>query len=107
MRDQVLEVRNVDGRLHIARKPGQYDEWDPYVPPYDPYGPGAKVIDDAGDKFADDCNLSCSITTIFCCRIALSTNSFSAIARAALYKPSCWSPQIACARRSTAAAGAC
>ena len=107
MRDQVLEVRNVDGRLHIARKPGQYDEWDPYVPPYDPYGPGAKVIDDAGDKFADDCNLSRSITTIFCCRIALSTNSFSAIARAALYKPSCWSPQIACARRSTAAAGAC
>jgi hypothetical protein len=54
LRDQVLEVRNVDGRLHIARKPRHYDEWDPYVPPYDPYGPGAKVIDDAGDKFADD-----------------------------------------------------
>jgi hypothetical protein len=39
LRDQVLEVRNVDGRLHIARKPRHYDEWDPYVPPYDPYGP--------------------------------------------------------------------
>jgi hypothetical protein len=35
LRDQVLEVRNVDGRLHIARKPRRYDEWDPYVPPYD------------------------------------------------------------------------
>jgi hypothetical protein len=43
----VLEVRNVDGRLHIARKPRGYDEWDPYVPPYDPYGPG-------GDEFTDD-----------------------------------------------------
>jgi hypothetical protein len=52
LRDQVLEVRNVDGRLHIARKPREYDEWEPYVPPYDPHGPGAKVIDDAGDKFA-------------------------------------------------------
>jgi hypothetical protein len=39
LRDQVLAVRNVDGRLHIARKPRHYDEWDPYVPPYDPYGP--------------------------------------------------------------------
>lgn len=28
LRDQVLEVRNVDGRLHIARKPRGYDEWD-------------------------------------------------------------------------------
>jgi hypothetical protein len=34
-------------------------------------------------------SLSRSITTIFCCRIALSTNSFSAIARAALYKVGC------------------
>ena len=32
LRDQVLEVRNVGGRLHIARKPRQYDEWDPYGP---------------------------------------------------------------------------
>jgi hypothetical protein len=33
---------SVDGRLHIARKPRGYDEWDPYVPPYDPYGPGCE-----------------------------------------------------------------
>jgi hypothetical protein len=45
-RDQVLEVRNVEGRLHVARKPRQYDEWDPYHEPYDPYGPGAKVSDE-------------------------------------------------------------
>jgi hypothetical protein len=38
LRDQVVEVRNVDGRLHIARKERQYDEWDPYVPPYYPLG---------------------------------------------------------------------
>jgi hypothetical protein len=50
-RDQVLEVRNVDGRLHIARKPRGYDEWDPYLPPYDPYGPGASV---SADEFTDD-----------------------------------------------------
>jgi hypothetical protein len=54
LRDQVLEVRNVEGRLHIARKPRHHDEWDPHFEPYDPYGPGAHVIDDAGDKFADD-----------------------------------------------------
>jgi hypothetical protein len=29
LRDQMFEVRNVDGRLHIARKPRGYDEWDP------------------------------------------------------------------------------
>ena len=45
--DSGAEVRNVDGRLHIARKPRQYDERDPYVPPYDPYGPG-------DDRFIDD-----------------------------------------------------
>jgi hypothetical protein len=42
------------GRLQVARKPRHLDEWDPYVPPYDPYGPGAHVIDYAGDQFADD-----------------------------------------------------
>jgi hypothetical protein len=41
-RDQVPEVRNVDCRLHTARKPRGYDEWDPYVPPSDPYGPGCE-----------------------------------------------------------------
>jgi hypothetical protein len=50
-RDQVLEVRCVEGRLHVARKPRRHDEWDPDVPPYDPYGPGASVSDDA---FTDD-----------------------------------------------------
>jgi hypothetical protein len=44
----MLEVRNVDGRLHVARKTRQHDEWDPCVPPYDPYGPGEfDVITDA------------------------------------------------------------
>jgi hypothetical protein len=52
--DQVLEVRNVEGRLHVSRKPRQYDEWDRYVPPYDPYGPGESVSADAGDQFTDD-----------------------------------------------------
>ena len=47
LRDQVLEVRKVDGRLHVARKPRHHDEWGPYVPPYDPYGPST-------DQFADD-----------------------------------------------------
>ena len=37
-RDQVLEVRNVDGRLHIARKPRHHDEWDLPIAPYDPTG---------------------------------------------------------------------
>jgi hypothetical protein len=46
-RDQVLEVRSVEGRLHVARKPRHHDQWDPYIPPYDPYGPG-------GDAFTDD-----------------------------------------------------
>jgi hypothetical protein len=27
LRDQVLEVRKVDGRLHVARKPRHHDEW--------------------------------------------------------------------------------
>jgi hypothetical protein len=53
--DSGAEVRNVDGRLHIARKPRQYDEWDPYVPPYAiRMARGASVIDDAGDQFIDD-----------------------------------------------------
>jgi hypothetical protein len=51
LRDQMLEVSKVEGRLHVARKPRQYDEWDPYVPPYDPYEPGASV---SADGFADD-----------------------------------------------------
>ena len=53
-KDEVLEVRNVAGRLHIARKPRQYDEWDPYVPPYDPYGPGDSETRHVGDEAIDD-----------------------------------------------------
>ena len=45
-RDQVLEVRNVDGRLHVARKPRHHDEWDPPIAPYDPYGPGVPIEGD-------------------------------------------------------------
>ena len=40
LKNQVLEVRNVDGRLHVARKVRKADEWDPPIEPYDPYGPG-------------------------------------------------------------------
>ena len=40
---EVLEVRNVDGRLHVARKARRPDEWDPR----DPYGPGAIVTRNA------------------------------------------------------------
>jgi hypothetical protein len=45
LKDQVLEVRNVDGRLYIARKAKKPDEWDPPIPAYDPYGPGVTVSD--------------------------------------------------------------
>ena len=38
LKDQVLEVRNVDCRLHVARKQRRPDE-DPPIPVYDPYGP--------------------------------------------------------------------
>jgi len=43
--DQVLEVRWVDGRLHVARKDRHHDEWDRPVEGYDP-GPGVEVLDD-------------------------------------------------------------
>jgi hypothetical protein len=39
--DQVLEVRWVSGRRHVARKERHPDEWDRPIAPYDPYGPGA------------------------------------------------------------------
>ena len=42
----MIEVRNVDGRLHVARKERHPDEWDPPIEPYDPYGPGEKVSAD-------------------------------------------------------------
>jgi hypothetical protein len=39
-KDQVLESRNVDRRLHVPRKERRPDEWDPPIPVHDPYGPG-------------------------------------------------------------------
>jgi hypothetical protein len=53
--DRALEVRIVDGRLHVARKPRHHDEWDPPIAPYDPTGRAPlsalmteSVIDHAG-----------------------------------------------------------
>jgi hypothetical protein len=50
-----VEVRNVDGRLHIARQPRHHDEWDLPIAPYDPTGRASmsslmteSVIDQAG-----------------------------------------------------------
>jgi hypothetical protein len=37
LKGQVLEVRNVDGRLYVARKAKKPDEWDRPIPAYDPY----------------------------------------------------------------------
>jgi hypothetical protein len=41
-RDQVLEVRNVENRLHVARKRRNFDEWPRPVERYDPHGPGTE-----------------------------------------------------------------
>ena len=46
LKGEVLEVRNVDGRLHIACKPHHPDEWEPRFVPYDPYGRSDEFIDD-------------------------------------------------------------
>ena len=46
MRDQVLELRNVEKRLHVARKPRRHNQWDLPLPPTIPYGPGDEFIDD-------------------------------------------------------------
>ena len=50
LRDEVPEVRSVDGSLHVARKPRYHDEWDPPTAPYDPYGSdsGPAEADEAG-----------------------------------------------------------
>ncbi len=37
-RNQVLELRNFEGRLHVSRKERHHDDWDPPIEPYDPYG---------------------------------------------------------------------
>jgi hypothetical protein len=54
LRDQVLEVRNVDGRLHVARKERRPHEWDPPIEPDDPYGPGKSVTGHDGEEAIDD-----------------------------------------------------
>jgi hypothetical protein len=41
----VLEVRNVEGRFHIARKERRHDEWDPPIAPYDPYGAVEEILE--------------------------------------------------------------
>ena len=48
-KDEVLEVRNVDGRLYVARMPRLHNDWDPPIEAYDPYGPGTR-----GDEDIDD-----------------------------------------------------
>jgi hypothetical protein len=45
-KNEVLEVRNVDGRLYIARMPRFPNDWDPPIEPYDPYGPGTRNVSD-------------------------------------------------------------
>ena len=47
LKGQVLEVRNIDDRPHVARRERRPDEWDVPIEPYDCYGPGEGVIDDA------------------------------------------------------------
>jgi len=51
LRDQVLEVRNVGSRLHIARKPRHHDEWDPSTTRI---ARGPSVSAYAGDEAIDD-----------------------------------------------------
>ncbi len=48
-KDQIVKIRAVDGRLHVARKAKHPDEWDPPIAPYDPYGPGSTE-----DVFTDE-----------------------------------------------------
>jgi hypothetical protein len=38
LKDQVLEVRNVDGRLHIAREARHHDDWTRRTSPMTPTG---------------------------------------------------------------------
>ena len=45
LKDQVLELRNIDGRIRIARKAREYDDHDFPTPKYDPYGAGASEDD--------------------------------------------------------------
>jgi hypothetical protein len=39
LKGEVLEVRNVDGSIQIARKTKKHDDWNPAIPDYDPCAP--------------------------------------------------------------------
>jgi hypothetical protein len=41
LKDQVLELRNMEGQIRIARKTREPDDHDVPTPIYDPYGPGS------------------------------------------------------------------
>ncbi len=43
LKGQVLEVRNYEGRVQVARKVMRHDDWNPPLVPYDPYGPGEGI----------------------------------------------------------------
>jgi hypothetical protein len=45
LKDEVLVIRNVDGRLQLARMRKHHDDWNPPFVSYDPYGPGQPVED--------------------------------------------------------------
>ena len=57
-RSEVLEVRNVEGRLHVARKPRHHDEWNPPIASYDPYGLGTGVSGDGTGVSGDGTGVS-------------------------------------------------
>jgi hypothetical protein len=54
LRNEVLEIRNVEGRLHLARKIRSHDEWDPKVEPYDPYGSDPQPAAQDDGNFDED-----------------------------------------------------
>jgi hypothetical protein len=39
-RNEVIELRNVDGQIRIARKARYHDDWDPPIESYAVYDPG-------------------------------------------------------------------
>ena len=45
LRDEVLEVRVIDGQLRLACKERSTTTGDPPVEPYDPYGPGVTALE--------------------------------------------------------------
>jgi hypothetical protein len=46
LKDQVLEIRNVQQPVHVARKTRHHDDLDPPVEPYHPREQGQCVTDD-------------------------------------------------------------